>query len=264
VKFDAVDSDTTRSARYDYYRMGGKVGLDRLFENFSFGNLGISYMARQVPDSSALNYVDFGLEGTYFGIYSQGELDFFGRLGRKDYKRIDGRNDFWRLEADGRNKVRLGEKNFMAQELEFELTDYDPDDPVNLDYYRIELALLTGFETTRFTLGVGPEFEALHEDKDDYAISEDYFEVGARIDIDYFKAGRLFLAVESVLGRRDLKDNNELLTDYTFERLNLIGDFRFLSRLSVNVLFSAEWEWHQISTNNSEIFLLSSSVAYGL
>ncbi len=259
VQFDSVSSTS-----YNYYRVGGKIGLEKLWENFSFGNIAATFATRQVPDSLGLNYVDFGVEGSYFGIYDQGELDMFGRLGRKDYNLIDGRNDFWRFEIDVRNKVRMGEQYFAKQEAEFELTDYDPNDPVNLDYFRIELTLLTGFEATYFTLGIGPEFEALHEKKDVFAISEDYVEIGGKVDIDYIKAGALFLAVESVLGRRDLKDNNELLTDYTYERLSLIGDVKLLNRLRLNVLFSAEWEWHQISTNNSEIYLLSSSLTFGM
>lgn len=259
-----VNFDSVSSSSYNFYRVGGKVGLDKIWENFSFGNVALTFTTRQVPDSLGLNYVDFGLEGNYFGFYSQGDIDMFARLGRKDYNLIDGRNDFWRLETDIRNKVRLGEEYFAKQELEFELTGYDPTDPVNLDYYRIELTLLTGFEANYFALGVGPEFEALHEEKDIFTISEDYFEIGGKIDVDYIKAGKLFLAVESVLGRRDLKDNNELLTDYTYERVNVIADVRFFRRLTFNVLFSAEWEWHQISTNDSEIYLLSSSLTFGL
>ncbi len=258
VQFDSVSSTS-----YNYYRVGGKLGIEKLFENFSFGDIGLTFTTRQVPDSTGLNYVDFGLVGSYFGFYDQGEIDFFGRLGRKDYNQVDGRNDFWRVEIDGRNKIQLSERNFAKQEVEFELTDYDPTDPVNLDYYRLEVTILAGFETAFFTAGIGPEFEALHEAKDDFAVSEDYVEIGAKIDLDYIKAGRLFLAVESVLGKRDLKDNNELITDYTFERVNLIGDLKIFKGLSLSALFSAEWEWHQIATNDSEIYLLSSSLTYG-
>ncbi|UCG61195.1 MAG: hypothetical protein JSV52_12840 [Candidatus Zixiibacteriota bacterium] len=264
VQGEFVQFDSVSTTSYNYYRIGGKVGLERLYKNFSFGNIAATFVTRQVPDSLGLNYVDFGVEGSYFGIYDQGELDVFGRLGRKDYNLIDGRNDFWRFEADVRNKVQMGERYFTKQEAEFELTDYDPNDPVNLDYFRIEITVLAGFETAFFTFGVGPEFEALHEKKDIFAVSEDYVEIGAKADLDYIKAGTLFLAVESVLGRRDLKDNNELLTDYTYERLSLIGDLKLLKRLRLNVLFSAEWEWHQIPTNDSEIYLLSSSLTFGI
>lgn len=259
-----VNFDSTSSSSYNYYRVGGKVGFDKVFENFSFGNIAATFSTRQVPDSTQLHYVDFGLQGSYFGMYSQGELDFFGRLGRKDYNQPDGRNDFWRFEFDGRNKVHLGERYFTRQEIDFVLTNYDPNDPVNLDYYVLELTFLAGFETMNLTFGVGPEFEALHEAKDDFAVSEDYFEAGGKVMLDYIKAGRIFLSFESVLGRRDLKDNNELITDYTYERLSVIGNLKFLKGLSLNVLFSSEWEWHTLPNNDTQIFLLSSNLTYGI
>lgn len=264
LRGEFVEFDSASETSYNFYRAGGRVGLEKIYENFSFADLKFSFLTRQVPDSSALNYVDFGLEGSVLGLYEQGEADLYARLGRKDYNQIDGRNDFWRLELDGRNKVRLGENSFVRQILQFDMTRYDPNDPVNLDYYLFELTFLAGIENTNSSLGIGPQFEILHEAKDDFAVSEDYFEIGAAVDFDLIKARKYFVSIESVIGRRDLKDNTDLLTDYTFERLNFIGDVKFFKRLSLNVFFSAEWEWHTISTNNSEIYLLSSSLAYGL
>jgi len=259
-----VDFDSVSETSYNFYRIGGKVGLEKIFENFSFADLKLSFLTRQVPDSLSLNYVDFGLEGSVFGLYDQGEADLFGRLSRKDYNMLDGRNDFWRLELDGRNKVRMAENSFTRQEIEFDATDYDPNDPVNLDYTRLELTVLAGYENTNLSVGFGPRFASFHEAEDVFAISENYFDIGAVIDFDFIKAGKAFVSVESVIGRRDIRDNTELLTDHTFEQLNIIGDIKFLRRLSLNLFFSAEWEWHEISTNNTEIYLLSSSLAYGL
>jgi hypothetical protein len=76
------------------------------------------------------------------------------------------------------------------------------------------------------------------------------------------KLNRVFLSAESVIGYRDLKDNDELLTDYTYERISLIGDIKLVGGLSLNMLLSAEWEWHRIATNDSETYLLASSLMY--
>ncbi len=264
LRGEFVEFDSVSETSYNFYRVGGKVGLEKIFENFSFADLKLSFLTRQVPDSLSLNYVDFGLEGSVFSLYEQGDVDLFARASRKDYNLIDGRNDFWRLELDGRNKIRMGGNSFARQELEFDLTNYDPNDPLNLDYYLFELTVLAGYESTNLSLGIGPQFETFHEAKDVFVLSENYFEIGAVVDFDFIKAGKVFISVESVIGRRDVKDNTDLLTDHSFERLNLIGDVKFFKRLSLILFFSAEWEWHETSTNNSEIYLLSSSLAYGL
>ncbi len=263
VRGEFVEFDSVTATSFNYYKVGGKIGFEKLFKNFSFGDVKAKFSTRQAPDSSAMNYVNFGIEGSYFGFYNQGDIDFYVNVERKDYNLIDGRNDFWKYELEGRNKVRMGERYFTSQEIDFELTEYDPNDPVNLDYYVLELTLLAGFESRVLTIGVGPEIEALHEDKDDFMVSGDYFEAGGKVEVDVLKGSRLFVSTESVLGYRDLKDNDELITDYTYERVNVIGNAMIFKGLRFNILFSAEWEWHQIPTNDSKIFLLSSSLSYG-
>ncbi|MEW6411865.1 MAG: hypothetical protein AB1483_05250 [Candidatus Zixiibacteriota bacterium] len=264
VRGEFVQFDSVTTTSYNYYRVGGKIGLEKFFENFSFGDIKAKFQTRQAPDSSAMNYVNFGAEGTYFGFYTGGDIDLYANVERKDYNLLDGRNDFWRFELEGRNKVRLKERYFTSQEIDFEYMVYDPNDPVNLDYYILELTLLAGFESPAFTIGVGPEVEALHEAKDDFMVSGDYFEVGGKVDVDVVSGSRLFVSAESVLGYRDLKDNDDLITDYTYERVNLIGNTEIFKGLRFNVLFSAEWEWHTIATNDNKIFLVSSSLTYGM
>ena len=138
---------------------------------------------------------------------------------------------------------------------------YNADDPVNSSYGRAGLALLYGYRNNRFSFGVGPAFEYLNEKKDDVTDTEDYFESGARMDLDYL-AANTFWSIESTSGYRNLKNESDLLTDFTFERLNLLADFRIWSLLNLNVLFSAEWEWHAHREENSELYLLSADLSY--
>ncbi len=76
------------------------------------------------------------------------------------------------------------------------------------------------------------------------------------------KMDGLFCSIESILGYRNLKYENELQSDFSFERLNIIADVRIWSVLSLSVLFSAEWEWHERKEENSQIYLLSSNLSY--
>ena len=102
----------------------------------------------------------------------------------------------------------------------------------------------------------------MYEIEKDFAEGADYWESGARVEIDLISAGRLFGSVDNVLGYRDLKHENDLQSSFTFERLNLIGDLRIWQGLSLSALFSAEWEWHENRTENAALFLLSSNLTY--
>jgi len=200
------------------------------------------------------------VEGSLLGFYTGWEIDLYARLERKDYQRAEGVDDYYRGELNGRSKIKLGERWFARQEVDFELTLYNADDPVNNDYGRAGVTLLYGYERNGFSIGFGPDFEYLDEQQDSLAEGEDYFESGAKIDLDY--VGDFFCSIESTLGYRNLKFDNELQSDFTFQRLSVIADLKLLSILTLSVLFSAEWEWHTIPEENSQIFLLSSNLSY--
>ena len=123
---------------------------------------------------------------------------------------------------------------------------------------------LAGFEKGGWGAAVGPAFGLLFEQKGGLNISEDYFEIGGRIDLELLKAGRFFGSLESTLGFRNLKIEDQLQSDFAFERINTIGNFQLTQGLSLNWLFSAEWEWHDFKEENSQIFLLSSNLSYSL
>jgi len=186
----------------------------------------------------------------------------FTRLERKDYNQPSDKDDHYRFELSARNKVSLSQSWFSRQELDFELALYSSADPVNYDYGRAGLTLLYGYENNGLSIAVGPDFEYLDEQQNDLTETEDYFESGAKVDLDYIKIDGLFCSLESITGFRNLKYENELQSDFSFERLNIIADVKILSELSLSVLFSAEWEWHQRREENSQVYLLSSSLGY--
>ncbi len=257
-----VRFDSSSSLSYNYYRLGGKIGLEKLFRNFSYGNLYLTTTSRRVPDSSQLNYVSFGLEGSLFAFYGGGQADLFVRGEHKDYNQPDNQDDHYRLEIDGQNKIRLSEDYFTEQDLDFELVNYSPEDIINLNYYQAELALLTGFESAGLSIAVGPDFSLLKEEQQEFTTVEDYFETGAKVTTDLIAPGKYFVSLETVLGVRNLKESNDLQTDFSFLRVNLLGDVTILHNIDFNILFSTELEHHDIKTNDSRIYLLSSSLTY--
>ncbi len=259
---DGVTFQSPSEFNYNFYRLGVKAGLTKSYENFSFADARLFVITRQVPDSLELNYLNFGIEGSLFGFYAGGEIDLYSRVERKDYNQPSNKDDHYRFELTTRNKVGLGKGWFSRQDIDFELTLYSSIDPVNFDYGRARLTLMYGYGNNGMSLGIGPEFEYLDERQNDLPEGEDYFESGAKVDFDYMKFSRLFCSFESITGVRNLKFENDLQSDFSFERLNIIADVKLLAVLSLNVLFSAEWEWHERREENSQVYLLSSNLSY--
>jgi hypothetical protein len=259
-----VSFDSTAEFNYNYYRVGPKIGLSRVFEGFSFLDANLFFMTRQVPDSSLLDYLSVGIDGSFLGIADGGDIDLYARFERKDYNRPDAQDDHFRLDFDGRGKVNLGERYFAKIELLSELVLYSPEDPVNFDFSRTGWAVLAGMNKGGWSVAAGPSFELMIEQEGSLAAAEDYFETGGKVDLEFLKAGRFFGTFETVLGYRNLSFDEELSTDFAFQRINSIGNFTLVKGLNLNWLFSAEWEWHNVERNNSEIFLLSTNLTYSI
>ena len=160
------------------------------------------------------------------------------------------------------NRIRISEKWFSRQQIETELTLYHPDDLINVSYSQTRMAILGGYEKDYFSLALGPTFELLNERDYEYSTGEDYTEVGMRLSIDLLTPGILFASTEFTTGRRNLTTESALQSDFTFERLSLIGDLSFTSALRLSLLVSAEWEWHEQTEENSRLYLVSSNLTY--
>lgn len=262
IRGDFVSFDSTSTLSYNHYRLGWKAGVGKLFENFSMFDLNFFFLTRAVPDTSELGYVSYGAEAAVLAFHNQGELDVFWRLERKNYRKPEDQSDYWRVELESRQKLRLGGNYFSRQELDIDLNLFNPSELISNDYVRAELAILFGIESGGLSLGLGGEFEMLRELDSESEQSDNYLESGFLISIDYLSSVRFFGSMESVLGRRNLTDFQALQSDFNFERLNLILDWKLVGGLSLNMLLSGEWEWHELEEENNQILLVSSGIDY--
>lgn len=262
LQAEVINFDSCCSFNYDYYRVGGKVGLEVLTDQFSFGEIKLIYMTRQVPDSSYLTYNDIGLESSFFGFHPYGDIDIITRLIKKNYDRPDNNNDYLNLDLRVTNKFNHTTTFFTSQLIEFELDDYKADDPIFRDYSELKINFLIGYMDPVWTIDAGPQIVWLNEKTDEFESSQDYFEYGLRADIDLFKTNLVLSSLESVTGIRNFSTDSEFYTDYSFQRFTYFGDLTIMTGLHLNCLISTEWEWHEIDSNDSQIYLLSSSLTY--
>ncbi|MBU8932545.1 MAG: hypothetical protein KOO62_00925 [candidate division Zixibacteria bacterium] len=247
---------------YDYHRIGAKFGLEKSFDNFSFAGLNLFVSTRRVPDSSSLTYLTTGIEGLFFGSLPTGELDLSLRLEEKTYSYSNEYDDYRRLELLARNRHQLGRDWLAKQEIDLEASLYRKESLVSLDYVRLGLALLAGIETGNLSLAIGPDLELLDEKQDGLTTGEDYLEAGLRVDLDYFDTGVVFGSIQSILGRRNLSFENDLQTNFTFQRLDLLAEIRIISVLNLSILGSAEWEWHSQGQGRTALYLISTGLTY--
>lgn len=261
-KFDGVRFENPADYNYHYYRLGGIVGLQKNFADFSAAEMTLFYTKRQVPDSSDLAYKDLGAQVVYFGFHSRGDIDAILRLQAKDYARKDGRDDYFRTELEVRHRLTFGTSWFTRQELLFESSRFSEDDLANFDYSRLKLSWTAGLQWTGTSVAVGPVFEVLAEDQDSYFDGEDYSEFGIRGQFDLILPTGTFFSVESDFGQRRYDAVADFQSNFYYERLSLIGEMGLVGDLSLDCLLSAEWEWHDVPQDNTRIYLVSSGLAW--
>lgn len=259
VRSEVIRFDSGGDYNLDYSRWGGKVGLSRSMTDFSTLSVNGFVSARFVADSSELDYRDYGLESSYLGFKAGSTLDLYARLEKKDYRQPDNEDDYLGLEVNVRHKFTVKERWFLRQDLDLEALYFDQPDFVNRDYRRLKLVLQGGLQAGDLALALGPHMELLGESPDQdeaLASGEDYFEGGIRANIDYFRPN-LFGLLESTMGHRNIYSSADLQSDFVFHRLNVVFDWRFWGTVGVNALVSAEWEWHEDRSENSQLYLVS-------
>lgn len=259
---EGVDFDTVAAGSRDYYRLGGKIGLGYQSDNFSFGHFSLFAGNRKVPDSTEMNYLSYGIEGDYFTPLGSGDISLMARLEEKNYNQPADEDDQIRFELTGYGRIGLWANVVCRQEIAIDIVAFAAADVINRNYQRYSLALPGGYESGFWSFGLGPAFELFREQQFEDIETEDYFESAAKVTFDLISPGRLFGSIESETGFRDLKYENDFQSNFTFERLNLIGDARIWNGISASLLFSAEWEWHKSDFENSKIYLVSSSLTY--
>ncbi len=264
VRSDFVKFDKAQSDLYDYSRVGGQFGMTHTFRDFSSLTFNLFATGRQVALSDDQDYLSGGFEGSFFGFYAQGQIDALIRFETRDYDQVADLGDYRRSELTVNNRHSLNERFFAREELEIETLHYDTTDLLPQDYKRAELTLLAGLSQDSWSVAIGPEIGLLREQSSsEYTVGEEYAEFGLKAQLDIMLPGRLFVSLESVFGRRNLANEGSgdlTLSDYKYERLNLLADVTLIYGFGLNILAATDLEWHDQADEDSRMYLISTSL----
>jgi len=266
VKAEVVSFDSSVWGAFDHHRFAGELGISHIFSGFSSLSVAGFVTRREVPDSRENEYKSFGVDGSLLRIYDKGEVDVLTHLESRDYARPDNLDDYLRFDLDFRHRHGFTPRYFLRGESEIEIIAFDSTDYLTSSYTRFELAILPGLSGLKGSVAVGPRIEILAEGQvDPLLIGEDYVEYSIKGELDVLSPGWPFLSVETITGRRNLTDeatSDGLQTDFVVERLSLLADWLLVGHLNLNLLFSADWEWHDDPNENNRLVLVSSCLTY--
>jgi len=258
---ESVDFDSIGSYIYKYFRLGGDLELNLLTRDFNSIYAKFGVYKRNVPDSGQLDYSvirgSAGYLGSLLGSYMASEI----AIEKKDYNQIKDINDYTLATFQSDMRFPLGREFQLKADFNIENYDFKAQNSLNDDYFLSRSGLLLGWEIGEFSLSVGPKIEFL-EIETEYENDDDYFEFFGFVEIDYYGPGKVFFLLDNQVGKRTYKNNPLFYSDFIFDRVSLVGNITISRGLSADILFSADWEWHSVESDDSRLYLLSSSLTY--
>jgi len=256
-----INFDSLGSLVYNYSRYGGELGLNILTRGFNSLYITAGLEGRTVPDSTRLGYT--AAKGTigYLGYLSGSQIMGDISVENKKYRMEENQDDYFLMTLTSSLRIPITSSYFIKPAGDMEFFNFSEESYLNDDYVLARLALLLERDFNNITFYIGPKFE-LYSIAADYESDDDYLEYSAFTGLDFFQTSRIFLMLENQVGQRQYGNNPIYYSDFIFDRASVIGSAKIWAGLSLDVLFSAEWEWHKIESDDSRLYLLSSGISY--
>ncbi|MFC1475351.1 hypothetical protein ACFLQG_01765 [Candidatus Zixiibacteriota bacterium] len=262
LRGDFVSFDSTSTYIYNYKTAGGAIGLSKTLGSFTYADADLFINRSSVPDSTQLDYINFGFNMSLVSYYLKGSFDLYARGESKNFNQPGNEDDQYRFYLQIRNKYHPTGNIYLRQECNLESVRYNPVDITNFNYTNIKAEMVIGLSLGNSQFGLGPAFAILKDGASELGAGQEYSEFSLKTEYDYFSGSRLFLSAESFTGKRYYNLESEYQTDFVFERISLIGNLTIIKNVSLNLLYFAEWEWHDNESDNSRIDLISTSFSY--
>lgn len=258
---DGVSFQEEPNDGINYYRFGAKAGVSYSFSEMTFMEARLLADTRQVPDSQRLEYRSFGSDLSFFSFGQNLSFDLYAFAENKDYQTEPEQDDVTHFDLTNQTQLNLTDSWFTVLELDAELDLFHQNDPFNENVGRVQTALLGGLSGAVWSTAFGQEAEILNEAGSSSSV-EDYTEIGGRVDLEAISGDRFFVSWRGSIGRRDVLHEDEIRSDFTYGRANLIADVRLVRQLRLNGILSVDREWSDLPEGCGTTYLVSSSLLY--
>lgn len=263
INGENITFDSTGLLVYNYSKIGAELEINFLSHNYNSFYMTAGFERGDVPDSTALEYGLFrgrlGYMGTIFGSRLMTELESES----KSYHNSNVRDDYNLSSLSVDLRISLAPVWSLNPGFNLEYFNFKTEKYFSYDYLQLRSELILELQKDRFTFGLGPKFSGL-EIETDYLDDDDYREYLISLGIDFFSPNQIFMMMENQIGQRDYINEPDFYSDFIFYRLSLIGSMKIMDKLTLDMMTSAEWEFHKVSSDDSRLYLLSGSLIYSL
>jgi len=216
----------------------------------------IGYIRRYVPDSTEADYGHVRLNLEFTSFWTDGYISLFSELDFKDYNRSDKTDDYSALNLNGRLNQKLNNELTLGVGSFLDVYSFTLQDIVNRNYalFRGDVRLTRAIGASALGPIIKMEFRREEELED---LPENYSEFAGGIVFESLSGRDLFMDAEVLGGRRSYRDDYTILSSYTYFSSSLIASYRFWRQTSLNVLFDGTFEFHDLSENDTNLYLVS-------
>jgi hypothetical protein len=116
--------------------------------------------------------------------------------------------------------------------------------------------------TDNVQLSLAPHYRQLKATNAEFD-SQDFYEYSLEPRVEYMLGTRLWFDASFEFGRRKYSSQDGgLFTDNNLYKFNLLFDAFLTKHIAVNVLTAIDWERHELQSDNTTLYLISSAIEY--
>lgn len=245
---------------YDYSQFRGEWKLSHASSPLHYQEISAIYRRRMVPDSARVSYGEAGLLAGLGWSMGSWRADAALELSERRYDVTEAGYDY----QLARLRTNWNDDGIQARWpglLEIETYQYRSAISLLADFTRADLRQRRAFPLSGGWLPfVEPGVELVSS-----AVDEDYYEPRLVVGTELFRLDGWWAQADAGTGHRTYPNGDIAgFTDYWNLELNLLLDGPITRRLSLNVLYSQDWEWHTQTSDDISVLLLSAALRYRL
>jgi hypothetical protein len=273
--------DEPSTYEYDYRRSRTSIDLDVVRGLDAVFDVGYALAYRDVPDSTAIDYLDHEVRGDLLGYLGRRTtLDLGLSLSRRGYRDPSARPGYYLLDGSARLGMRVADQLELRLRQELELYDYDTPNDVYFSSQRHLNGVEASYEpSVDVRLGLEPRFTR-HTASND---AEEYRETSVVLSGEWIRLDGLWITTSLELGQRHYREVEEellastgsaetvqlddeetvspfLYSDYDFTRVNVFATVEFARRYAFNLYLSHEPERHDDANDDTTMTLISTDI----